>query len=510
MPASLGSKDSTSVYFSCRSALSTARRRRKHRVMSTSDEQLDEKRPSDDGIVVGAVDKALTGEQPALEQPVLEQLAKGQASVEQTADGKTAAAQPVGERSEDASITEKQTVQMQPSKKLRADARPVEEQPVIKWSTKRRSAAASTAAKEQQSRKWRAISRPTEESETTATSMFRNYLQAQEQLRVPSDNTRSQQPSELRFASGRQSNSRPSFIQTTTSSFCEGRVPLENPEIADRKRRYRQDTMVNQHMRTYARQTQHAIDHDSSLARADPVQPPVRKREGVGFSYSDSLFQSFQSFVNAEEESLHQVVDQSTQSPPRSAPATKHQNPFEVIGLKSSLPQRKSMNEESRHTQLSFSSTASTALNGSFDDMVVMREIGSFYIDRPQRILPCTVATREDTIRLRADAKFLFDKYAESADVQAALLIRLERMVLTAQDEVARKDVEPPTLVSHALKLHDYLLRTQRDRIETGELRRAIEHEIKWAEWLAEASRTGVMHKRTGDCKCRPDWEENK
>ncbi|KAF2128367.1 hypothetical protein P153DRAFT_35756 [Dothidotthia symphoricarpi CBS 119687] len=157
--------------------------------------------------------------------------------------------------------------------------------------------------------------------------------------------------------------------------------------------------------------------------------------------------------------------------------------------------------------------------NSSFDDMVVMRDVGSFHIAKPQKALPCTQATREDTIRLKMQAKVLF-KWRESGDVYAQLTSRLERMIYGEMEKLERgvegsgeslasgKTYQMPSMTDCAVRLRDFLLRIRDERVETGESRRFVEHEIEWVGWLVEASRVGVMHLKTVGCRCRPDWEE--
>jgi hypothetical protein len=154
--------------------------------------------------------------------------------------------------------------------------------------------------------------------------------------------------------------------------------------------------------------------------------------------------------------------------------------------------------------------STTTIEDQSFNDFVVLRDVGSFHIARPQRMLTCTHATREDTVRLKAQAKALVSKYAESSDIQAQLLTRLERMVYTEQRKALSEDHTAAAPIVHcAIKLRDFLVKVKEERIDTGEHSSVVEHEIEWVKWLVEASRTGVMHIRTGECACQPDWGED-
>lgn len=197
---------------------------------------------------------------------------------------------------------------------------------------------------------------------------------------------------------------------------------------------------------------------------------PSKKKEGYGFSYSEPLWYDSDEYPDTE---CDWDPDDEEQATP--------------------IPQGIAIIDQ----------------DGSFDDIVVMRDIGSFHIAKPQRTLPCTKATREDTVRLKEKAKQLF-KWDESGDVYAGLVGRLERMVyVDLEKKISSRETSIPSVVQCANKLKDFLHRIKDERIETGESRRAVEHEIEWAAWLVEASRTGVMHLKTNGCSCRPDWEED-
>ncbi|KAH9872640.1 hypothetical protein J1614_005033 [Plenodomus biglobosus] len=474
----------------------------------------------------------------APEQPAEEQHAEGQPIEEQqthiqpfneqlteesVATGVAAEVQSLKKRS-----TEAWSSQVQPSRKRRAHARPVEARPANRRPTEKQ---------------------PVAQREETTAEPLQNYGQAQlQQLQGFSDRPQARQPSATPFVFGRKARSKPPFIQSTTTSFYEGRLPLQNPETTDRQRRRRprptenaefnqrrvaQNSSTTQHLSGNEREAGYALQRSFPSPGFGPVRScPEWKREGYGFDYNDTPWQSFESGIDdtvegaetgpeqrsppgptpaaTEYERPYQVAGLKASSPPRAAPGRaveENQSPFLTSTLQSPSPTRPSIHETvSSQPNWSFSSTAST-IGDDFNDLVVIRDVGSFHVTKPQKVLPCTVATREDTIRLKAKAKLLFDKYAESADVQTALLFRLERMVLAAQEQVKKSKEDMPTLLSCALKIRDFLVRTEHDRVETGELRRVVVHEIDWAKWLVEACSTGVMHMRTGECKCRPEWE---
>ncbi|KAH6622325.1 hypothetical protein C7974DRAFT_220110 [Boeremia exigua] len=208
-------------------------------------------------------------------------------------------------------------------------------------------------------------------------------------------------------------------------------------------------------------------NHEPKAPDPSVFSHPSKKREGYGFSYSEPLWYDSDEYPDTE-------CDWDPKDDGQSAP-------LDALFDQSS----------------------------SFEDIVVMRDVGSFHIAKPQRILQCTKATREDTVRLKQRAKTLF-KWDESGNVYSSLVGRLERMVYSdLEKKFGGRDSSVPSVVQCASKLKDFLQRNKEERIETGESRRAVEHEIEWATWLTEASRTGVMHLKTQGCSCRPDWEED-
>ena len=207
-------------------------------------------------------------------------------------------------------------------------------------------------------------------------------------------------------------------------------------------------------------------NHDPKAPDPSVFSHPSKKREGYGFSYSEPLWYDSDEYPDTE-------CDWNPKDEPPPAPFDALFDP-----------------------------------DSSFDDIVVMRDVGSFHIAKPQRILQCTKATREDTVRLKQRAKILF-KWDESGDVYSSLVGRLERMVYNDLEKKMNSRESPiPSVMQCASRLKDFLQRNKEERVETGESRRAVEHEIEWAAWLVEASRTGVMHIKTKGCSCRPDWEE--
>lgn len=206
-----------------------------------------------------------------------------------------------------------------------------------------------------------------------------------------------------------------------------------------------------------------------------------KQRQGFGLSYTDSRLYSITSDTHFPDTYDEDEPDASTEVAP--TPLQSFQ--------KRQLPV---------NTTFSFI---------SFDeDVLVVREIGSFHTARPQRRFPCTSATRENTIRIKSLAQGLI-KFEESMEIYDRLVMRLERMIKNGQAE-AKKSAEkkPPTAFDCAYKLREFLTRNEGGRIETGEDEMVVKHESEWAGWMVEATRCGVMHVKGVGCQCRADWEE--
>ncbi len=223
------------------------------------------------------------------------------------------------------------------------------------------------------------------------------------------------------------------------------------------------------------------------------LSKPKRKKEGYGFSYSDTFW-----------------LDDSDEYPDTEVDWDPGEESHQPVNTDlTAARQENHWNAEAQTGQVSFG--GSTVIDGesSFDDFVVIRDVGSFHMARPQKILPCTKATREDAVRLKIKAKTLLGKYKESDEIQAQLLIRLERMVVTEQEK-QQTNVSQGTvsILKCTLKISEFLAKIKEERIETGEHRTFVEHELEWVKWLVDASRIGVLHLKTSGCKCRPDWEE--
>jgi hypothetical protein len=247
------------------------------------------------------------------------------------------------------------------------------------------------------------------------------------------------------------------------------------------------------------------IPEDSAVQSEDtPDSTTKQKGEGYGFDYSD--------FSSSDEEgdanpSLRRKFHLD---PPQSTPL---------------LPPRKIITP-----------------NTSFDDMMVMRDIQvrprqtffsvvaapdvgrAFNYLNPTNV-GCTHARIDDTIRIKKSCQGLL-KFAESERIFHALSNRLERMIRNAVDayeKAAAKahersvkkrktnnddaNLEMPSVHACAIMLHDCLVKYKDDRIETGECKDFIQHELQWAKWFVEASRVGVFHLKVRGCRCRPEWE---
>lgn len=214
-----------------------------------------------------------------------------------------------------------------------------------------------------------------------------------------------------------------------------------------------------------------------------------KNREGYGFSYTDSLFQdsfdSHRTTGGGDASDGETAVDADLYSETEFPPG--HASPRPNAGVNLFQP--------------SFDGLLST-------NLIVVRDIGSFHIARPERKFKCTVANQEITIYMQHLAKGLM-AYTESQDVSSNLLERMERMYMAAMKEPGNtKKLSQDLVLQSAKKLRDFLVKVKKERIATGEFKSYVQHEIEWAQWLVKASENGVMHAKTGECKCSAEWED--
>lgn len=218
-------------------------------------------------------------------------------------------------------------------------------------------------------------------------------------------------------------------------------------------------------------------------------QQKKRKREGYGFSYSDTIWQDSDEYPDTDDGELDGDTDVEPDDSASSTPGTKH--------------------EADPNQKTDSSNVTNSSAERSFNDVVVVRPLGSFHVAKPQRKFPCTAATREDTIRSRVRAKRLIKRYPQSPEIQANMLSRVERMVRAAVKEGEESGTGRDSLTYKCSeRLWTFLGRSKVERLATGEGIKLVEHEGEWANWLLESSRTGVLHVIVPGCTCRPDWGE--
>jgi hypothetical protein len=243
-----------------------------------------------------------------------------------------------------------------------------------------------------------------------------------------------------------------------------------------------------------------------------------KKKEGYGFSYSETFMYDSDDYPDtecewdpdAEEQEQGQETEPNTPTTPTSFGNTSYLN-WDSGEEVSRIDEAQHHVQYSQPTQQptprqSFSSSTTNA--PSFDDLVVLRDVDSFHLARPQRHLSCTHASREDTIQLKTRAQALLSKYTESASIQLSLLTRLERMLYLEQRKPdATEDSVMRALLPCAERLESWLVGSREERVATGEWKGVVEHEIEWVGWMVEAGRRGVLHVRRRGCRCRPEWE---
>ncbi|CAN9433974.1 unnamed protein product [Alternaria alternata] len=267
------------------------------------------------------------------------------------------------------------------------------------------------------------------------------------------------------------------------------------------------------------------VSSQRSIYEEEEVKAPVltkpsqkKKKEGYGFSYSETFMYDSDDYPDtecewdpdAEEQEQGQETEPNTPTTPTSFGNTSYLN-WDSGEEVSRIDEAQHHVQYSQPTQQptprqSFSSSTTNA--PSFDELVVLRDVDSFHLNRPARSLPCTHATREDALYLKHSAQALLSRYKESRDIQLALLTRLERMLYAEQEKPgATEESVASALGPAAQRLERWLKESREERIETGEWRGVVEHEVEWGEWLVRAVGWGVLHVRRRGCRCRPDWE---
>ncbi|KAH6843527.1 hypothetical protein B0T12DRAFT_360518, partial [Alternaria alternata] len=234
------------------------------------------------------------------------------------------------------------------------------------------------------------------------------------------------------------------------------------------------------------------------------TKPGQKKKEGYGFSYSETFMYDSDDYPDtecewdpdAEEQEQGQETEPNTPTTPTSFGNTSYLLNWDRGEEPTQQPTPRQ----------SFSSSTTNA--PSFDDLVVLRDVDSFHLARPQRHLSCTHASREDTIQLKTRAQALLSRYTESASIQLSLLTRLERMLYLEQKKPdTTEDSVTRALLPCAERLERWLVGSREERVATGEWKGVVEHEIEWVGWMVEAGRRGVLHVRRRGCRCRPEWE---
>ncbi|KAF7672603.1 hypothetical protein GT037_009104, partial [Alternaria burnsii] len=264
--------------------------------------------------------------------------------------------------------------------------------------------------------------------------------------------------------------------------------------------------------------SQRSIYEEEEVKAPVLTKPGQKKKEGYGFSYSETFMYDSDDYPDtecewdpdAEEEQGQETTEPNTPTTPTSFGNTEYLN-WDSGEEVSRIHEVQHVVQYSQPTQQptprqSFSSSTTNA--PSFDDLVVLRDVGSFHLARPQRHLSCTHASREDTIQLKARAQALLSRYTESASIQLSLLTRLERMLYLEQRKPdATEDGVTKALLPCAERLERWLVGSREERVATGEWKGVVEHEIEWVGWMVEAGRRGVLHVRGRGCRCRPEWE---
>jgi hypothetical protein len=139
------------------------------------------------------------------------------------------------------------------------------------------------------------------------------------------------------------------------------------------------------------------------------------------------------------------------------------------------------------------------------------RGVGAMLLDMGNQVvgryqyLPCTRATEADAQRVQRNSKQL-DKFYQSKKTQSNLTNRLQYMVDAELNAAEQEKRRAASVVELAGRLQDFLQRISDERVATGESARWVNHELEWAEWVVDAAKSGVLHLKTRECKCRDHW----
>lgn len=169
-------------------------------------------------------------------------------------------------------------------------------------------------------------------------------------------------------------------------------------------------------------------------------------------------------------------------------------------------------------SQNSFAVSSIIDPNSSFDDVLVCRQQGDHSFTSPSTKHCSAGANMNDITEAEYYAEKLLRERPGSDGICETMCSRLERMV-NAKITIAKKEakakkkkkVVAPKPVDAAIQLRKYLLDQKESRLEMGEVEEIVELELRWANWLVDVTKSGVMHLKVPGCTCRPElmaWDE--
>ncbi|KAK7180845.1 hypothetical protein PSPO01_13125 [Paraphaeosphaeria sporulosa] len=155
--------------------------------------------------------------------------------------------------------------------------------------------------------------------------------------------------------------------------------------------------------------------------------------------------------------------------------------------------------------------------NSSFDDVLVCRQQGDTSFTSPSTKLCSAGANMNDITAAEYFAEKLLRQRSGADKICEHMCSRLERMI-NAKITLAKKEAKAkrqkavaPKPVDSAIQLRKYLLEQKEMRLEMGEDKTIVDLELRWAGWLVDVTKSGVIHLKVPGCTCRPElmaWDE--
>ena len=161
----------------------------------------------------------------------------------------------------------------------------------------------------------------------------------------------------------------------------------------------------------------------------------------------------------------------------------------------------------------SFSLSTILDTSTSFEDILVFRREHDTSFTSPST-KPCSAgANMLDIAQTAYTAHALLSAHPDSPGIYSAAMNRLERAVeakilaAAKQAKAEKRDLVMPSVAELAVEIRDEVVAGSKGKgrgDEDGE-RESGKLEMKWAQWLVEATKSGVMHLKVEGCMCSPE-----